>query len=480
MSERILFLTGKLAEKQLRRILESMNPDFDYHVRQIGISVAALMSESLIRRRVDDLGGADRVLLPGRFRGDTDSLSAHYQAPFERGPEDLIDLPGYFGMGPQAADLSRHDCLIFAEIVDAPRLSVDQILERASGMVADGADVIDLGCLPDVSFPHLEDAVQALRSAGHRVSVDSALDAELLRGGRAGADYLLSLHEGNLHIAEEVEAIPVLIPAQPGDMDSLFRVIDCVRESGRPFYADPILDPIHYGFADSLMRYHQLRGRLPDVDILMGVGNLTELTDADSTGVNALLFGLISELRITAALVVQVSPHCRRAVAEADRARRLFYYAHCQQRLPVGIDGGLMGLRDRRPYTYTSRELSELAAMIRDPNFRIAVAEDGVHVMNRDGHQIGDDPFGLYPQLGLEEDAGHAFYMGVELARAEIAWRLGKKYNQDNPLNWGVAAATAGKDPTCFDAPGPTRSKKKNTRQSGGQPKPSLGPNPEP
>ena len=470
MSERILFLTGKLAEKQLRRILESMNPDFDYQVRQIGISVAALMSESLIRRRVDDLEGADRVLLPGRFRGDTESLSAHYQAPFERGPEDLIDLPDYFGMGSRSPDLSGHDCLIFAEIVDAPRLSVAQILERAAMMGADGADVIDLGCLPDVPFPHLEDAVQALGLAGHQVSVDSALDAELLRGGRAGADYLLSLHEGNLHIAQEVEAVPVLIPAKPGDLDSLFRVIDRFREAGRPFYADPILDPIHYGFADSLMRYHQLRHRFPDVDILMGVGNLTELTDADSTGVNALLFGIISELQITAALVVQVSPHCRQAVAEANRARRLFYYAHCQQRLPVGIDGGLMGLRDRRPYTYTSAEINELAAMIKDPNFRIATAEDGVHVMNRDGHRVGKDPFEFYPQLGLDHDAGHAFYMGVELARAEIAWRLGKKYNQDNPLNWGVAVATTQKDPTRFDAVGTTRSRKKNRHSSGMSP----------
>src|SRR4029079_18550306 len=55
------------------------------------------------------------------------------------------------------------------------------------------------------------------------------------------------------------------------------------------------------------------------------------------------------------------------------------------------------------------------------------------------GLRLADDPFALWPQLGLGDDAAHAFYMGVELARAEIAWRLGKRYVQDQPLAWGCA-----------------------------------------
>ena len=31
------------------------------------------------------------------------------------------------------------------------------------------------------------------------------------------------------------------------------------------------------------------------------------------------------------------------------------------------------------------------------------------------------------------------FYLGVELARAQIAFQLGKNYDQDNELEWGVA-----------------------------------------
>jgi len=43
------------------------------------------------------------------------------------------------------------------------------------------------------------------------------------------------------------------------------------------------------------------------------------------------------------------------------------------------------------------------------------------------------------PKLGVESDAPHAFYLGAELMKAEIAWQLGKRYAQDEPLDWGCA-----------------------------------------
>ena len=41
-----------------------------------------------------------------------------------------------------------------------------------------------------------------------------------------------------------------------------------------------------------MLLIHALRQRFPTVDIMLGVGNLTELTEADTSGINALLFGL--------------------------------------------------------------------------------------------------------------------------------------------------------------------------------------------
>src|SRR5262249_54711541 len=154
-----------------------------------------------------------------------DRLAAEFGVPFERGPEELKDLPAYFGKG-RALDLSRHDMRIFAEIVDASALSVDAIVARAGAMRQAGAAVIDLGCLPDTPFPHLEQAVQALRAAGFSVSVDSAASEELKRGGRAGANFLLSLTEKTLDIAVETGAAAVLIPAEHGDVESLVRAAE--------------------------------------------------------------------------------------------------------------------------------------------------------------------------------------------------------------------------------------------------------------
>lgn len=456
MSERILFLTGSLAEANLRRTLEQMQPTpFDYRVHPLGIKVAGLMTADMIRRRLPDAMGADRILVPGRCRGDLGPVAEALGVPVARGPDELKDLPRYFGSEAAALDLDRPGTRIFAEIVDAPQLSIPGILERAAAYRRDGADVIDLGGLPDTPFPHLEEAVAALRQAGHRVSVDSLDADELVRGGRAGAEFLLSLTEHSLWIADEVAATPVLIPAEHGDLASLERAMQALDARGRPYLVDPILDPLPYGFAASLARYHALRAGHPEAEILMGVGNLTELTDADTAGINAVLLGLAAELRIDNILTTQVSPHARRAVREADTAWRMMCAARDHQRLPRDLGLDLLDLHERYPFPYSEAEIRERAGQVRDPSYRVEISPGGLHVYNRDGLDTAGDPFALYPGLKLDGDTGHAFYLGVELARAEIAWQLGKRYTQDQPLRWHAVPQDA--DATDrYQAPGTT------------------------
>lgn len=438
MSEHILFLTGKLAEKSLHKVLAELPAEgFSYEVAQLGISVAALMTPEFIARRLPDARGADRVLVPGMCRGELAPLQEKYGVPVERGPEDLKDLPQHFGHGRKSPDLSRYDVQIFAEIVEAPQLTVEQIVTRAGFFAGQGANVIDLGCLPNTPFPQLEEAVRTLKREGFTVSVDSLSTEDLLRGGQAGADFLLSLTEKTLWVADEVASTPVLIPAKSGSLPSLYRAIRAMQAKGRAFIADPILDPIPFGFTESVVRYHKLRKQFPDISIMMGVGNLTELTDADTTGINAMLFGMIAELGVGAVLTTSVSPHACNAVAEADIARRIMHAAHEDKRLPRDYANGLLGLHDRRPFPYGADEIAEFASQVKDPNFRIMVSEQGVHIYNRDGLQVDTDPFRLYPQLGVDDDASHAFYLGVELARAQIAWQLKKRYVQDEELQWG-------------------------------------------
>lgn len=440
MAENILFITGHLARPRLEAVLQSMKAGFAWKVLDIGVKVAALMTEEIIARRLPKPVDADRVMLPGRCRADLQRLTEKFGVPFVRGPDELKDIPRFFGRAAKATDMTRYDIQIFAEIVDASALPVETIVMRAEDYCRKGANVIDLGCLPDTKFPHLEDAIRALKEKGHKVSVDSFDTDELLRGGKAGADYLLSLNEDNLHIADQVKSVPILVPKDHGDMDSLYRAMDALDAKGREYLADPVLDPINFGFMRSLERYAELRRVRPKTEILMGTGNLTELTDADTTGITAVLLGMASELHIRNVLVVQVSPHTRRTIEEHDMARRLMFASREEHDLPKDYTDALLSLHSKRPFPQTPQEIAEAAAEVRDKNFRIEVAVDGIHIYNRDGHHVAQEALAFFPKLGVEQDGAHAFYLAAELARAEIAFRLGKRYVQDEPLDWGVSA----------------------------------------
>jgi dihydropteroate synthase-like protein len=456
MAENILFLTGHLARPRLEAVLSAMDTGFDWKILDIGVKVAALMTEEIIMRRLPKPVEADKIMLPGRCRADLDRLSERFGVPFLRGPDELKDIPLYFGRARKAFDMTKYDIQIFAEIVDASALPVEAILKRAEGYARRGANVIDLGCLPDTPFPHLEETIRALREKGYKTSVDSADAGELLRGGRAGADFLLSLNEETLHIADQVASTPVLIPKDHGDLASLYRAMDALDAKGRKYLVDPVLDPINFGFMPSLERYAQVKRERPDAEMLMGTGNLTELTDADTTGITAILLGIASELHIRNVLVVQVSPHTRRTVEEHDLARRIMYASREEHDLPKDYADGLLGLHSRRPFPQSPEEIAQAAAEVRDRNFRIEIAEDGIHIFNRDGHHVAQDAFALFDKLGVEKDGPHAFYLGAELARAEIAFRLAKRYAQDEPLDWGVAADAPAEDRTRLKEAGHT------------------------
>jgi hypothetical protein len=150
-------------------------------------------------------------------------------------------------------------------------------------------------------------------------------------------------------------------------------------------------------------------------------------------------------------LTTAVSPHARRAVAEANIARRLMFAAKADGALPRGYTAALMTTHDRKPFPNNLADVQAVAAKVRDPNFRVQITAEGVHVYNRDGLWSDANPFRIYPNLQLDGDGSHAFYMGVELARAQIAWQLGKRYAQDNALDWQIANGRAASEdgPQC-------------------------------
>ena len=456
MREHWLFLTGTMATAGVKKVLDSFAKDFDYTVHSLGIQVASLMTTKLIKKRLTETFGATRVLLPGGFRGDLDALQEHFGVPFERGPVDLKDLPEFFGHKKKQAPLTRHRMLIFAEINEASTLSAAEILATAQSYRKEGADVIDLGFMPDQDFPQLHDTIRLLKDNGMLVSVDTHDAQNLMDADQAGADYLLSLKPSTLWVVDKITATPIVVPETPDDMDSLYAAIDALLAQQKTFIADPILAPIHHGFARSISHYYDLRRRYPDIEIMLGTGNVTELTHADSAGMTALLLGIASELNICSMLTTQVSGHCCKAIREADLARRIMYAAHKEKTTPAHFDEGLMGLHERHPFPYNDDEIRQAVEQVRDPSYRIQVNHSGVHVYNRDLYKVATDPFDFYTELKVSHDGGHAFYLGVELARAQLAWQLGKRYSQDEELSWGCAVETKEEDLSRHKAAGAT------------------------
>src|SRR5688500_9046920 len=141
---RVLFVTGRLAEPALRRVLADMAPPFQCDVAPLKITVAALMTTSWIARGLEVPDGTDLVLIPGLCEGDPQEIQDKVGVPVEKGPKDLREIPRHFGRAAAARNYGAWDIQILAEINNAPRLTLDAIRRAAAYFQASGADVIDV------------------------------------------------------------------------------------------------------------------------------------------------------------------------------------------------------------------------------------------------------------------------------------------------------------------------------------------------
>jgi dihydropteroate synthase-like protein len=442
--EQIHFVTGRLAEHALRRVLQQLAPEagFNYTLDVLPISVAALMSPAWIQRHIQVPEGTSRTLLPGYVAGDLGALAEQLQRPVVRGPHDLRQLPEFFGR--RAADLldrGKYSIQILAEINHAPRLDPAQLLQQARQLVADGADVIDVGCEPGEAWMAVGNCVKSLRDEGFHVSIDSLNPVEIGLAVKAGAELVLSVNSSNRHAAGDWGCEVVAIPDNLAILDSLDETVDMLSKNNVPVRADPILEPVGFGFSTSLWRFMDFRRRHPGVPMLMGVANLTEMTDADSAAINLMLLGICQELGVQSVLTTQVINWARTSVRECDLARR-FVYCAVLNKIPLKrIASDLVVLRDDKLRPFGDEQLDEMARQIRDHNVRIFAERGELHVLRAGHHLASSDPFTLFEELRQQDgktlDASHAFYLGYEMALARTALTLDKEYRQDEHLDWG-------------------------------------------
>ncbi|MGD9159954.1 MAG: DUF6513 domain-containing protein [Desulfobacteraceae bacterium] len=437
--KKYLFITGKLAAKALEKCLARLRHVFQYEIITLNCTVAAFMNTEWIASHLERGLKYDMITIPGLSEGDLSIIEKQTGLPVQRGPKDLKDIPLYFGEKKDLKGYGTYKTKIIAEIVDAYDLSIGDILKRAEYYKNSGADIIDLGCPATGEFSDIETVVKTLKGSGYIVSVDTFNEETALKADRAGADLILSVNSKNIDMAQRVNAKVVVIPDFGKGLESLYENAVKLDRWGKDYIMDPILDPLCMGFTESVNRLIQLRQKHPDKEIMIGLGNVTELTDADSIGINALLAAIAVELGINYVLTTEVISWARGSVKELDHARKLMYYAHENHIPPKRINDNLIVLKDTPFDLYNEEELQDMQKKVEDKNYRIFTDEKQIYIFNGDRFISGNDPQEIFNRLEIK-DPKHAFYLGKELERAALAIKLGKKYMQEEDLRWGYMA----------------------------------------
>lgn len=441
-TEKKLFITGKLAEPSLRKVLKDVSKQagFESEIITLPINVVALATLDWIGSHIQLPEGTKEIVIPGLCRGSELALGELLGVSVVRGPKDLRDIGEFYKLGNnQRENYGKHSLEIIAEINHAPDLNYGQILDKADELVGQGADIIDLGCNPGFTWEDLGRTVQGLKRNGIKVSIDTFNKVEVFAGVRAGADLLLSVHDGNIKSLVDLDVEFVVVPQKPGDLVSIQKTVDLLLAKNKQFRIDPILDPMPFGFTESLVRYFEARKLFPEFPMMMGVGNITELMDSDSSGINTLLMGICQECGIQSVLTTSVINWCRTTVRELDIGRRLMQYAFDNKTIPKRLEPKLHLLRDLSLRRYGLHALREIASQIKDRNFRIFAEDSRIYAINNCCFLSSDDPYELFEYLIRYEniDPSHAFYLGYEFCKAQTAIQLGKNYTQDQELDWG-------------------------------------------
>ena len=336
---------------------------------------------------------------------------------------------------------------VLAEVVDSTRLPPEQLADRIRYYQEEGADMIDLGLPLDARPEEVRAALAVAKEATRLpVSIDSVRPDLLLAGLEAGADMLLSLNAANMAQVGQAAAdsgVPAAVIPGPGPA-SLEDNVNAALDLGVKAIADPVLDPPMQGLAVSLHRYMEFSRRHPGVPLFFGAGNVTELLDADTGGVNALLAAMGAEVGAAILFTPEYSAKAAGSIRELATASRMMQLAARRKTPPKDLGLDLLRLKQKRhlpeeplPAEVKEAQPGHIYVLDDQGPFRIFLSQGLIVARNGPVSICGRNARDLVNSLvdlGLVGRLDHAAYLGRELQKAETALRLGRDYIQDEPL----------------------------------------------
>lgn len=503
----ILVLTGQMAyeivKEYIKPFINSVN------LMKLPISIAAFATPDLIIKHLQglDLSSYKTIIVPGLMQGSTQRIEDRLNIPTFKGPRYASDLPLILEDLPQLSKTIPADKLfidrgieeykniverkkkqipshkyyeigsniigidfpplILAEIVDAPKYPLPKIISQCDYYLKNGAQILDIGAIVGQNNAKtLGIIIEEIKSRFQvPISIDSLTPEEIEVGVEAGADLVLSLDAGNI---EELKNLPKdrvftiiptntkegLFPKSPEKrVDLLFENITKAVQLGfKQILIDPLLEsPISPGLVKSLDTCIQFRKKEPNWPVLFGAGNVSELIDADSIGINAILACIAVELGVSVILTTEYSNKTRKTVEELSIAIKLAYFANEKKRPPSGLPFNLLRAKNKKRYDEMLDERPDTSIIVQesneaynsDPNGYFKIWIDPMtqlisilHYQNSVPRILitgpSAEPLGKkILTLNLTQDPSHILYLGRELERAEIALFLGKDYIQD-------------------------------------------------
>lgn len=517
MPHKLLLITGRLAEPTVRKTLKDIPKEYDVDILVLPIDVAALMTNNFIVKQLikrDDIKKFDFIMVSGAIQDPLYTLRDTLKINIIKGPRHAVDIPfilkncniNELSPDQPADDIIKHKqterlneilnkientihhntafyigdlpivhkpppIRVISEITETHKLSRDSLLKIVHNRILNGADIISIGFEANNPKPDIvKNTIRLLKkNFDIPIAIDSVIPSEIKVAAEAGADLIMSLEGGNIDkVYNYIKDIPtVIIPYNsvkgiyPKTWQQKIRYLTyyikkAMKYRVKHIIADPILEPINTydkSLINSLLAYYKFKEKYKSIPMLMGIGNVTELIDADSIGVNALLTHIAHEIGVSIILVVEKSAKCQRSTYEASLAAKMSSISYIKQSPPKDIGINLLILKDKRRIyipkpkgqfkvveAYKVEKGHELDRM---GIFNIRVNRDDniieVYYIGKKGKILikGKDAESIrykILELGLISTLSHALYLGTELMKAEIALKLNKNYVQDEPL----------------------------------------------